>query len=429
MKKQLVASLAAAMILGVAGTSFAATNPFSDVPAKHWSYDAVSSLAKAGIVDGYGDGTFKGDKMISRYEMAQIVAKAMAKSDKADAKQKAEIDKLAAEFAEELNTLGVRVSALEKKVGTVKVTGDARIRFVDTHADNGDTKFSERFRLNFNADVNENTSFYGRYIVLNHNEFGKSSNVATSNEITDAAFTTKNLFGTNNTATTIGRFSQRFLTLGYFADTTGGIDGAKVAFGNKLRVTAGFGNFNQATGATSDSYTIADDGTVTGTPGANGAIEEAFFAEAAYDTSKVTNIRAMYLKEKSGVDSNYDVKGVSFSTKVAKDLALAADYTVNSAQDDAKGSVYRLTYKAVKPAVQGSWDAWGEYRKFETGANVAAITGAWLPVTNVKGAAIGVDYTLAKNIVFNGMTTFNSKTADTGADADNYTRLQINYNF
>ena len=67
MKKQLVASLAAAMVLGVAGTSFAAANPFADVPSKHWAYDSVTSLAQAGIVDGYGDGKFQGDKMMSRY--------------------------------------------------------------------------------------------------------------------------------------------------------------------------------------------------------------------------------------------------------------------------------------------------------------------------------------------------------------------------
>ena len=73
MKKSLV--LAMAMALGVSATAFAA-NPFSDVPAGHWAYASVSKLAAAGIVDGYPDGTFKGDNLMTRYEMAQIVAKA-----------------------------------------------------------------------------------------------------------------------------------------------------------------------------------------------------------------------------------------------------------------------------------------------------------------------------------------------------------------
>ena len=104
MKKSLV--LAMAMALGVTASAYAA-NPFSDVPAGHWAYDAVNKLAAAGVVDGYPDGTYGGDKLMTRYEMAQIVAKAMAKG--------ANVDKLAAEFADELDSLGVRVANLEKK--------------------------------------------------------------------------------------------------------------------------------------------------------------------------------------------------------------------------------------------------------------------------------------------------------------------------
>ena len=55
MKKSLV--LAMAMALGVTASAYAA-NPFSDVPAGHWAYDSVNKLAAAGIVDGYGNGTF-----------------------------------------------------------------------------------------------------------------------------------------------------------------------------------------------------------------------------------------------------------------------------------------------------------------------------------------------------------------------------------
>ena len=102
MKKSLV--LAMAMALGVTASAYAA-NPFSDVPAGHWAYDNISKLAAAGVIEGYGDDTFRGDRLMTRYEMAQIVAKAMAKG--------ANVDRLAAEFADELDALGVRVAALE----------------------------------------------------------------------------------------------------------------------------------------------------------------------------------------------------------------------------------------------------------------------------------------------------------------------------
>ena len=124
MKKSLV--LAMAMALGVTASAYAA-NPFSDVPAGHWAYDSVAKLAAAGVVDGYTDGAFAGDKLITRYEMAQIVAKAMAKG--------ADCDKLAAEFADELDTLGVRVAKLEKGADAVKITGEVRYHYADVDAE------------------------------------------------------------------------------------------------------------------------------------------------------------------------------------------------------------------------------------------------------------------------------------------------------
>ena len=120
MKKTLVSALTTALVVGAASTTFAATNPFSDVPADHWAYDAVSQLAADGVIEGYGDDTFKGDKNITRYEMAQMVAKAMAKTN-VSGNDKAIIDKLAAEFSDELNNLGVRVANLEKNADKVKI--------------------------------------------------------------------------------------------------------------------------------------------------------------------------------------------------------------------------------------------------------------------------------------------------------------------
>ena len=112
-KKHLAAAVLAATVVSASSSAFAASNPFSDVPQGHWAYDAVAQLAQDGVIDGYGDSTFQGDKNITRYEMAQMVAKAMAKKD-VSAADKAAIDKLAAEFADELNNLGVRVANLEK---------------------------------------------------------------------------------------------------------------------------------------------------------------------------------------------------------------------------------------------------------------------------------------------------------------------------
>lgn len=94
---------------------------FYGCPAGHWSYTAIERLAAAGIIDGYGNGSFGGDRLMTRYEMAQIVAKAMAKG--------ANVDRLATEFAEELDGLGVRVAALEQKTDQVQIAGQIRTSY------------------------------------------------------------------------------------------------------------------------------------------------------------------------------------------------------------------------------------------------------------------------------------------------------------
>ena len=159
MKK--ILGLSAVALVMSTGIAAAANNPFSDVPADSWAYDAVSTLAADGVIDGYPDGTYQGQKTMTRYEMAQIVARAMAKTDmeKAD---KALVDKLAAEFADELDNLGVRVADLEKKSDNVKFTGTARLRYDDgginatnTKADKDDSASHSHIEYWIKGKVNE----------------------------------------------------------------------------------------------------------------------------------------------------------------------------------------------------------------------------------------------------------------------------------
>ena len=135
MKKILAIAAVAAL---TAGVSAYAANPFSDVSTSDWAYQAVSDLSDQGIVEGYPDGTFKGQQNMTRYELAQIIARLMAKEDQLNAEQRAIVDKLASQFADELANLGVRVGNIEKKLGNVSWKGDARIQF--QHADTNEYK-------------------------------------------------------------------------------------------------------------------------------------------------------------------------------------------------------------------------------------------------------------------------------------------------
>ena len=162
MKKTLVSALTTALVIGAASTTFAAAqNPFQDVPADHWAYDAVAQLAKDGVVTGYGDGTYNGQKQITRYEMAVMVARAMANNNgvTVSGNDKALLDKLAAEFGDELNNLGVRVANLEKNADKVAWHGTAEYTFqhymTEGQAiDEKDSRNNVLFRLEPSAEVN-----------------------------------------------------------------------------------------------------------------------------------------------------------------------------------------------------------------------------------------------------------------------------------
>lgn len=67
--------LATLVVFALTLTSMASVDPFSDVPADHWAYDAISTLANAGLIEGYPDGTFGGSQSFTRYEMAEVFAR------------------------------------------------------------------------------------------------------------------------------------------------------------------------------------------------------------------------------------------------------------------------------------------------------------------------------------------------------------------
>lgn len=231
MKKTLVTLLALVFVLSIASAALAApANPFVDVPAKHWAYGAVAKLAKAGVVDGYGDGTFRGDRTMTRYEMAQMVAKAMAKSEKADAEMKALIDKLAVEFAAELNNLGVRVAKLEAK-NNVGLSFESRLRFYgnDAKSVSGSNQFDMRQRIYLSGAVNDKVT-YGARIQTENSKFGQNTNGTSAG---DNGFSMNRMFfniadfaGIDKL--TIGRFPTLFVTNGLLNGSTNGIDGVMV---------------------------------------------------------------------------------------------------------------------------------------------------------------------------------------------------------
>ncbi len=99
-----------ALLNGVAGTKMKAdhTTLFPDIPTNHWAYEAVSDLSRRGLVEGYPDGTFGGDRMLTRYEFAQIVYRAIQDGVTVN-------DRLVTEFSSEMALFRVDTVAKNAK--------------------------------------------------------------------------------------------------------------------------------------------------------------------------------------------------------------------------------------------------------------------------------------------------------------------------
>ena len=377
MKKSLV--LAMAMALGVTASAYAA-NPFSDVPAGHWAYDAVNKLAAEGVVDGYPDGTYGGDKLMTRYEMAQIVAKAMAKG--------ANVDKLAAEFADELDSLGVRVANLEKKADNVKITGEVRASYRDVDTDAAGHDGHEgllRSRLWVNGQINEDWSYTGMF--ENNQDFGNETG---DDEIDFArAYVEGRVGGLDVVA---GRYNEVPFS-GNILDAN--LDMAKVSYGDKVKVSAlagkAYDTADNVFDGNGNKYTLQDDDRIY-----IGSIEAALGDVDAY---------VAYFKTDSSLEKEIWNVGASYGFG---DFTLSAEYMrgdkehyANAGKD---GWWADLAWKGAEADQPGSYGIHAGYYDQSVNAYINPTTDAEYFADGYKGWNVGVSYTFAKNIV--GMVNY-----------------------
>jgi hypothetical protein len=159
MRRILFLLVLAILALGIALPAFA--GPFTDVPTDHWAYDAIDKLQAEGFVEGYPDGTFRGNRSFTRYEMAMVVARIwdrlVAELEALDIQQgdwatksdlddlRAMLEDLRAEFQAELDAMGIRLTdlenrmtaaegrldALEAGLDAIQITGALRTRIED----------------------------------------------------------------------------------------------------------------------------------------------------------------------------------------------------------------------------------------------------------------------------------------------------------
>jgi len=409
MKKTLVSALTTALVVGAASTTFAAANPFSDVPADHWAYDAVSQLAADGVIEGYGDTTFRGNQNITRYEMAQMIAKAMAKTD-VSAADKALIDKLAAEFSDELNNLGVRVSNLERNADMVKWNGKAEytyksLRDKDAGKDGVDASKRKNnsdhllFRLEPSAEVNSNWHVNARLDASTEMDKDKAND---ENDKVDL----KRIWAQGN----YGNFQVK---LGKFAqidddsifDTT--FSGAEVKFGNKVTFTAGAGrqnmdadsDFNKEFGFVKKDGALKDDTTANYQYAGLGYADGKFVGGVDYHHLNADSFNyAVDKGAKANVEDNANIWLAKAAYQFDKTNALNGFYANNTSADDFDNAwSAQYSYKGAEQENKGTWGAWAAYRYL--GQNTALFSTFDAILAGQKGWEVGANYAPFKNVV------------------------------
>ena len=352
--KKTVFALAAGLLCATASPALAANNPFQDVPKDHWSYDAVTQLAADGILEGYGDGNFRGNQALTRYEMAQMIARAMAKENIPAADQNL-LDKLAAEYQDELKNLGVRVGNLEHNADTTKFSGYLYLREQNQHIKNKHTGKSTRSTVN-----------RAWFDLISQSQVNKNWKVVTeANTIVDLnkdkTDDTYDLYFASMFADgTYGKFHTQLGRIDNFSQDGGvvmhnPISGGKFTFGNKLRTTLTAARVSCSSLPSLNSDESFDFGA----------------AELAYPASKATNLYGAFyqlhddkFKATRGSESP-SIYTLGFRSTIAKNLVLtgyylkASDTTAAHTKDT--GWVGAPGDRRVKLDQPGTWSLYTKY--------------------------------------------------------------------
>lgn len=432
MKKILAMAAVAAL---AAGASVYAANPFSDVSTSDWAYQAVSDLSSQGVVEGYPDGTFKGENNITRYEMAQIIARLMAKEDQLSAEQRATVDKLAGEYADELDNLGVRVSNLEKKVGNISWSGDARLKVHD-YGDNDDDQYKARIRINVKGQVNDTVAVLGRF--KSEADLKAGSDAGTTMDRLHVVWTPSDKF-----ALDLGKTAAYLGETGVLYDDT--FDGAKANYkADNFGLEFGYGRLYKAS-SLGDFFGHKD--AETGKWVSDKDKYESWYTQAKADFGAV-DLTAFYLDLVTTPDAmttdDVNLWGVGAGIQLGKDLRVTGDYITNTAKVTTNGVTNDspvlwnagITYGKEDLKKPGTWQLDARYVSAEAGSYVGSSTfdmTSFLDYSWNKDATFWqfkANIAAAKNVdaeLFYYLA--DDVTNDDGKDADDIYGLEINYKF
>ncbi len=406
LKKAIAGITTAVLLMGTGSAAFAAANPFSDVPAGHWAYDAVAQLAADGVIEGYGDSTYRGDREITRYEMAQMVAKAMAKNP--TGADKAMLDRLAAEFSDELNNLGVRVSNLEKHADMGKWTGELRYVYKSDRVEGTRKNDLNRMELRLfpTAEVNDHWSIKTRLTARYNMDKDNTGNLALTYAYAEGKY--------KNFSVALGKMSNYstnddgLVTDDYFS-------GVRLTVGSKLQGVLEAGRWDMSRGNGAGSAFTSD--TTANYQGIQlNYSDKKFNGGLGYRHFTSEGFKSVANYSNNNKEDAANVFSLGAAYRFDSNLRLSGAYAKNTAADDKSNSYsLKLAYKGANRNNAGTWGAHAAYRYVSRNVSFAPTFESMFSLNHRKGWELGVQYVPFHHIMADAVY-FQGKTLDTDLD-------------
>ena len=423
MKKKL-ASLAAAMALTavMGGTAMAAEGSLADVPKGHWSYEAVNQLVKDGIIEGMPDGTYAGDRAISRYEMAVIVARATDKLEQANIADRALIEKMQSEYDSELKTIKDDVADLKNKVGKVNFNGFFRAQYDhDDKNTKGVDRGNDRFYLDLRGDYKVNDTWTVKTQIETHHRYSDDGSYNTG----FSKYSQKTWSGHDGNIKRVwveGNFDngawvnvgRAWRGLGFqnvlLGTETDGVQAGIPIKGTGLTASAIYAS-STGTSDKESIYGIGTWGSIGHSVDINlNYVKSDMSKGDKYQTSEIVGLKdATLIPDADGhLQPNYEYKVVdvtrdnafvvSAAADVAKNVRLIGDYVQTNADNNNKSAAVRLNYKGTNLQDPGSFGLYARYFKYGANGTIAGDDEWGSTPFGSKGWIVGFKYVPTKNV-------------------------------
>ena len=432
MKKSTAVVLMLMFILGIASTAFAATNAFVDVPAEHWAYKAIAQLAKDGILQGFKEGKYQGNKSITRYEMAMITANAMARADKGHADDRVLINKLAAEFSEELSVMGVHVENIGKQLDKTHIFGLVFVKY--EHGDMGygtsdvNYKLNDGVKLQLNANykVNEDWSvFTVQEYLRDFRNVSAGDPIGTSDQSKQIGIGGR--IGASSIS--VGEFHE-FTSYGVIFDAN--IQGVQLGLGNsaipgeppgppsgppKPQLTLTWGYLWHPC-----NMRLSD-------PLYNAGEPQISAAELFYPATPDTNVNLGYFNVSRYGETSRHYATIGFDKRLTKDIVLTLFHGKSSYETDSKSYLVGLNYKFPDFMNPGSYGIYLNYERIEANAAIYPTFVVQDPDHGTNGLEFGYSFVPMRKTLVELIYAKMKATTANDSWKDNYFRCQFRFFF